>query len=148
MFVKISLISIVTLFQFARKALISFVFRSFMIASFIVKNSAIKTLNEVIKRSFSSCARNWDFESWKIVKRFSKIDVDLTKFVNFDVYFFEDLVVNSFDIMNDFLKVWNSLRNFSILCFSIVITFFNFCNIFFRVWVRVFLNFTFDSSNT
>jgi hypothetical protein len=148
MFVKISLISIVTLFQIARKALIFLVSRSFMIASFIVKNSAIKTLNEVIKKSFSSCAKDWDFESLKIVKRFSKTDVDLTKFVNFDVYFFENLVINSFDIMNNFLKVWSSLRNFSIFCFSTVMTFFNFCNIFFRVWVRVFLSFTSDSLNT
>jgi hypothetical protein len=119
-----------------------------MIASFIVKNSAIKALNKVIKKWFSSCAKDWNFESWKIVRRFSKTDVDFTKLVNFDVCFFENFVVNSFDIMNDFLKVWNSLRNFSILCFSTVMTFFNSCNIFFRVWARVFLSFTSDSSNT
>jgi hypothetical protein len=133
MFVKILLISIVILFQIVKKAFIFLVFRNFMIASFIVKNSAIKALNEIIKKSSSFCAKDWNFEFLKIVRRFSKIDVDLTKFVNFDVCFFENLVVNSFDIMNDFLRIWNSLFNFSILCLSIVLTFFNSCNIFFRV---------------
>ncbi len=148
MFVKISLISIVTLFQIVRKAFIFLVFRSFMTASFIVKNSVAKTLNEVIRTSCSFCASDWDFESLKIVRRFSKTDVDLTKLVDFDVCFFEDLAVNSSDIVNDFLKVWDSFSNFSIFCFSTAMTFFNSFSIFFRVWARVFLNFTSESSNT
>ncbi len=84
---------------------IFFIFRNFMIVSFIVKNYAIKTLNEIIKKSSLFYLKNCDFEFLKIVKRFSKINVNLTKFINFNIYFFEHFIINSFNIMNDFLKI-------------------------------------------
>jgi hypothetical protein len=84
-----------------------------------------------------------------MIRRFSKTDVDFAKFVNFDVCSLKNFVINSFDIVINFLKVWDSLIvNFSIAYFSIVMIFFSSWKIFLRVWTRVFRDSMFDSSNT
>jgi small-conductance mechanosensitive channel len=69
MFSKMLLIAFITLFQIIKKAFIFLIFRSFMIASLIVKNWLIKTLKKIIKKSFSFCSKDFDFEFLKIVNR-------------------------------------------------------------------------------